>query len=94
MDEWEVVARFGSLGQPTRLAVLRSLLKVHPDGLNAGDIARMFDVPHNTMSAHLAVLSRAGLVLVERQGRVMNYRADLRGYRDLVHGPRLLRGAI
>lgn len=84
MDEWEVVARFGSLGQPTRLAVLRSLLKVHPEGLNAGDIARMYEVPHNTMSAHLAVLSRAGLVLVERQGRIMNYRADLRGFRELV----------
>ena len=26
----------------------------------------------------------AGLVLVERQGRVMNYRADLRGFRELV----------
>jgi ArsR family transcriptional regulator, arsenate/arsenite/antimonite-responsive transcriptional repressor / arsenate reductase (thioredoxin) len=84
MDEWEAVARFGSLGQSTRLAVLRSLLKVHPDGRNAGDIARMYEVPHNTMSAHLAVLGRAGLVLVERQGRVMNYRADLRGFRELV----------
>jgi ArsR family transcriptional regulator, arsenate/arsenite/antimonite-responsive transcriptional repressor / arsenate reductase (thioredoxin) len=84
MDEWDVVGRFGSLGQSTRLAVLRSLLKVHPDGLNAGDIARMYEVPHNTMSAHLAVLSRAGLVQVERQGRVMNYRADLGGFRELV----------
>jgi ArsR family transcriptional regulator, arsenate/arsenite/antimonite-responsive transcriptional repressor / arsenate reductase (thioredoxin) len=84
MDELDVVTRFGSLGQSTRLAVLRSLLKVHPDGLNAGDIARMYEVPHNTMSAHLAVLNRAGLVLAERQGRVMNYRADLRGFRELV----------
>jgi ArsR family transcriptional regulator, arsenate/arsenite/antimonite-responsive transcriptional repressor / arsenate reductase (thioredoxin) len=84
MDELEAVTRFGSLGQPTRLAVLRSLLKVHPHGLNAGDIARMYEVPHNTMSAHLAVLSRAGLVQVERQGRVMNYRADLGGFRGLV----------
>jgi ArsR family transcriptional regulator, arsenate/arsenite/antimonite-responsive transcriptional repressor / arsenate reductase (thioredoxin) len=84
MDELDVVERFGSLGQPTRLAVLRSLLKVHPDGLNAGDIARMYEVPHNTMSAHLGVLSRAGLVRVERQGRVMNYRADLGRFRELV----------
>ena len=84
MDELDVVARLGSLGQSTRLAVLRGLLKVHPDGLNAGDIARTYDVPHNTMSAHLAVLSRAGLVRVERQGRVMNYRADLGGFRGLV----------
>ncbi|TMK48211.1 MAG: protein-tyrosine-phosphatase [Alphaproteobacteria bacterium] len=84
MDEYDAVAGLGSLGQSTRLAVLRNLLKVHPDGLNAGDIARMCEVPHNTMSAHLGVLSRAGLVLVERQGRVMNYRADLGGFRGLV----------
>jgi ArsR family transcriptional regulator, arsenate/arsenite/antimonite-responsive transcriptional repressor / arsenate reductase (thioredoxin) len=44
----------------------------------------MHDVPHNTMSAHLAVLSRAGLVLVERRGRLMNYRADVGGFRELV----------
>jgi ArsR family transcriptional regulator, arsenate/arsenite/antimonite-responsive transcriptional repressor / arsenate reductase (thioredoxin) len=84
IDTSNAVAAFGSLGQPTRLAVVRNLLKVHPDGLNAGDIARMCEVPHNTMSAHLAVLSRAGLVLVRRQGRVMNYRADLGGFRELI----------
>jgi protein-tyrosine-phosphatase/DNA-binding transcriptional ArsR family regulator len=84
MDRLDTVAQFGSLGQPTRLAVLQSLLKVYPDGLNAGDIARKYDVPHNTMSAHLGVLSRAGLVQVERQGRVMTYRADLAAFRELV----------
>jgi len=84
IDEYDAVAGFGSLGQSTRLAVLRSLLKVHPDGLNAGDIARMYDVPHNTMSAHLSVLSRAGMVMVERQGRLMNYRADVLGFRRLI----------
>jgi ArsR family transcriptional regulator, arsenate/arsenite/antimonite-responsive transcriptional repressor / arsenate reductase (thioredoxin) len=84
MDTLDVVARFGSLGQPTRLAVLRNLLKIHPDGLNAGDIARKCEVPHNTMSAHLGVLSRAGLIVVERQGRVMNYRANVGGFRELV----------
>jgi arsenate reductase len=84
MDESDVVTRLGSLSQSTRLAVLRSLLKIHPDGLNAGDIARMYDVPHNTMSAHLSVLNRAGLVRVERQGRIMNYRADVGEFRQLV----------
>jgi protein-tyrosine-phosphatase/DNA-binding transcriptional ArsR family regulator len=84
MDEYDAILGFASLGQATRLAILRSLLKVHPDGLNAGDIARMCAVPHNTMSAHLSVLRRAGLVSVERQGRVMNYRADLREFRGLV----------
>ena len=36
------------------------------------------------MSTHLGVLSRAGLVQVERDGRTMNYRADVKAFRGLV----------
>jgi arsenate reductase len=79
-----VVARLAALGQTTRLAVIRSLLKAHPKGINAGDIARMCDVAHNTLSAHLNVLANAGLVTVERRGREMNYRVELKKYRSLV----------
>lgn len=78
------VARLAALGQTTRLAVVRSLLKAHPDGINAGDIARLCDVPHNTLSAHLNVLTNAGLVSVERRGREMNYRVELKRVRSLV----------
>ena len=41
-------------------------------------------VPHNTMSTHLAALMRGGLIAVARQGRSMNYRADLDGFRGLI----------
>jgi protein-tyrosine-phosphatase/DNA-binding transcriptional ArsR family regulator len=74
----------GSLAQPTRLAAFRQLLAAHPESLPAGEIARLCAVPHNTMSTHLGILSRAGLIAVERQGRVMNYRADLRAFRGLL----------
>lgn len=84
IDETRVIEGLGSLAQPTRLSAFRHLLAAHPDGLPAGDIARRCDVPHNTMSTHLTVLNRAGLITVERQGRLMNYRADLRSFRDLV----------
>jgi DNA-binding transcriptional ArsR family regulator len=47
----------------------RLLVSHEPHGLAAGEIARRAAVPHNTMSAHLAVLSRAGLVRPERRGR-------------------------
>lgn len=73
-----------SLAQPTRLVAFRYLLAAHPNGVAAGEIARHCDVPHNTMSTHLSILSRAGLVNVERQGRVMNYRANLDRFRGLV----------
>lgn len=36
------------------------------------------------MSTHLTILTRAGLVTVVREGRVMNYRADVRGFRGLI----------
>jgi protein-tyrosine-phosphatase/DNA-binding transcriptional ArsR family regulator len=84
IDVNDAIEGLGSLAQPTRLAAFRHLLAAHPESLPAGEIARRCDVPHNTMSTHLSILSRAGLIAVERRGRVMNYRADLGGFRELV----------
>lgn len=75
---------FGSLAQPTRLDAVRHLLAAHPKSLTAGDIARLCDVPHNTMSSHLGILQRAGLIAVDKTGRAMNYRADVAGFRALL----------
>jgi arsenate reductase len=36
------------------------------------------------MSTHLGILHRAGLVSVEKDGRSMNYRADVTGFRGLL----------
>ena len=73
-----------ALAQSTRLDVFRMLVKQEPDGLPAGEIARRLDVPHNTMSTHLAILSRAGLISVERHSRSMIYRVQLNAVRELV----------
>ncbi|MFI7843849.1 ArsR/SmtB family transcription factor, partial [Acinetobacter baumannii] len=53
------------------------LVRHEPDGVPAGELARLIDVPQNTMSAHLATLLRAGLVKSERQSRSIIYRAEL-----------------
>ena len=82
--EANAIEGFGSLAQATRLAAVRHLLAVHPQSLPAGEIARLCEVPHNTMSTHLGILSRAGLISVEKEGRSMNYRADVDGFRDLL----------
>lgn len=76
--------RFATIGQPTRLHAFRLLLSAYPESLGAGEIARRCEVPHNTMSTHLATLTRAGLIEVSKDGRAMNYRADAKRYRDLV----------
>jgi arsenate reductase len=82
--EASAIEGFGSLAQPTRLAAVRHLLAVHPQSLPAGEIARLCEVPHNTMSTHLGILNRAGLISVEKDGRSMNYRADVSGFQDLL----------
>src|ERR1700732_3763559 len=57
--------------------------KKEPKGVPAGELARLMAVPQNTMSAHLAILARAGLVIGERQSRSIIYRADLLRVREV-----------
>ena len=83
MESDSAIAALGALAQGTRLDVFRLLVRQEPTGLAAGEIARQLDVPQNTMSAHLGILARAGLVRSERQSRSIIYRADLDGLRAL-----------
>jgi ArsR family transcriptional regulator, arsenate/arsenite/antimonite-responsive transcriptional repressor len=83
MDETEVIAALAALAQPTRLETFRLLVAREPDGIPAGELARLIMVPQNTMSAHLAVLSRAKLIVGERQSRSIIYRANLERFRKV-----------
>jgi ArsR family transcriptional regulator, arsenate/arsenite/antimonite-responsive transcriptional repressor len=83
MDSDSALNALGALSQRTRLDTFRLLVKHQLDGLRAGEVARLIEVPQNTMSTHLAVLARAGLVLSERQSRSIIYRADLDRLRAL-----------
>ncbi len=83
MEKEQAILALAALAQPTRLDAFRLLAEHEPDGLPAGEVARRLEVPHNTMSTHLAVLARAGLIAPERQSRVINYRARLDGFREL-----------
>jgi ArsR family transcriptional regulator, arsenate/arsenite/antimonite-responsive transcriptional repressor len=83
MENEEAVLALAALAQPTRLEAFRTLVRHEPDGLAAGDLARLLEVPQNTLSAHLAILSRARLVSSERHSRSIVYRANLDEFRDV-----------
>jgi ArsR family transcriptional regulator, arsenate/arsenite/antimonite-responsive transcriptional repressor len=83
MDLDTATLALAALAQPTRLETFRLLVRHEPDGLPAGEVARQLDIPQNTMSAHLAVLTRAGLAMGERHSRSIVYRADLNRLREL-----------
>ena len=84
MDTQRTILALGALAQTTRLETFRLLIKHEPEGLPAGEVARQLDVPQNTMSSHLSILARAGLVRAERQSRSVIYRADLDGLREMM----------
>jgi DNA-binding transcriptional ArsR family regulator len=84
MESEQAILALAALAQSTRLDVFRLLAKHEPDGLAAGDIARSLAVPQNTMSSHLAILSRAGLVSAQRFSRSIFYRADLARFQAVV----------
>src|SRR5205807_5073185 len=78
------LAALAALGQPTRLDIFKLLMRHEPDGMAAGAIARAVGTPHNTLSSHLAILARSGLVYGARDGRSIVYRADVEAMRALV----------
>ena len=84
MESENVVLALAALAQSTRLDVFRLLAKHEPEGLAAGDIAKALSVPQNTMSSHLSILSRAGLVTAQRFSRSIVYRADLTRFQAVV----------
>jgi ArsR family transcriptional regulator, arsenate/arsenite/antimonite-responsive transcriptional repressor len=83
MDNLEAIAALAALAQTTRLDTFRLLVQREPDGIPAGELARLMAVPQNTMSAHLSILSRAGLVSGERRSRSIIYRANLERLREM-----------
>jgi ArsR family transcriptional regulator len=84
MDSLAAILIFSALAQETRLDLFRLLVRTEPDGIAAGELARRLAVPHNTMSSHLGILSRCGLIRSERRSRSIIYRADFEQLRAVV----------
>jgi ArsR family transcriptional regulator, arsenate/arsenite/antimonite-responsive transcriptional repressor len=83
MNEPEAIEALAALSHKTRLAVFKLLVSVGPEGVPSGDIARKLAVPATTMSTHLAVLTRAGLIAPHRDSRTVYYRLDIEGTQRL-----------
>jgi ArsR family transcriptional regulator, arsenate/arsenite/antimonite-responsive transcriptional repressor len=84
MDEINALAGLSALSQATRLQTFKLLVSREPDGVPAGELARLIGVPQNTMSAHLSILANAGLVVGERHSRSIIYRAEIARLREVV----------
>jgi DNA-binding transcriptional ArsR family regulator len=83
-DAGTAVVALAALAQPTRLAIFRRLVEYAPDGLTAGAIASALDLAPATLSFHVKELANAGLVVDQREGRHIRYRADVGAMNALI----------
>ena len=75
MENEPAILAMAALAQSTRVAAFKILVNHEPDGLPAGELARVL--------AHLSVLSRADLVTSERRSRTIVYRANLQTFQSV-----------
>lgn len=73
LDAYEAV--FTALAHPARRRVLLSIY-FNGGSMTAGEIAAMFAHAWQTTTRHLQVLEAAGLLSVEKQGRMRVYRLE------------------
>ena len=85
MENTSALDVFAALSQATRLEAFRLIVSHEPGGLPAGEVARLLKVPQNTMSTHLAILARAGLIAAERQSRTVIYRPVMERVREIAN---------
>lgn len=69
------VTALSALAHQGRLSAFRLLMQAGREGISAGEIARRLDVPPNTLSSNLTILTHAGLIDSRRDGRSVIYTA-------------------
>jgi ArsR family transcriptional regulator len=76
MDIAKISKRLEALGNPTRLAAYRLLVRAGEGGLAVGDLQDRLDIPASTLSHHLHKLIAVGLVDQERRSTTLICRAN------------------
>lgn len=84
MELKNAAVALSALSHVGRLSVFRLLVQAGREGVAAGEIARRLDVPPNTLSSNLNVLSHADLIESRREGRSIIYTARYENMTELL----------
>ena len=85
MEELEqAAARLEALGNPTRLAIYRLLVRAGENGRPVGRIQADLGVAASTLSHHIKHLEMAGLVLRRKEGVTHHCSANYANMDDLI----------
>jgi ArsR family transcriptional regulator, arsenate/arsenite/antimonite-responsive transcriptional repressor len=84
MESKTAIEALSALAHEGRLSAFRTLVRAGDEGLPAGDLARVLNMPPNSLSTNLGILARAGLVTSRRDGRSVIYAADYDGMASVI----------
>ena len=84
MNTTEAAGCLESLGNDKRLTLFRTLVRCGPAGLPVGKLQSRMKIPASTLSHHIAHLVNHGLVVQEREGRVLRCVANYRKMNGLL----------
>ena len=87
MDQKAALAALAALAQETRLELFRLLVMTGPEGLPAGVIAERLGVLPSSLTFHLNLLHRAGLISQRRRSRQLIYAAEYGAMTELLGLP-------
>jgi len=84
MDQLKAIEAFAALAQDTRMSIYRLLIRQQPHKLRVGEISERLNIVPSTLSGHLAILKRSGLLSSIRYQREIHYSADISTMNDLI----------
>jgi DNA-binding transcriptional ArsR family regulator len=84
MDQTSAIKVFESLSSGVRLDIYRLLVRTGPQGMVAGEIGGLLEVPPTNLSFHLKALTQTRLLSVVQEGRFQRYRANLGLMQELI----------
>jgi len=76
VESKDIIKVLSALAQESRLAVYRLLVRAGPEGLSAGRISELSNIPPSSLSFHLKELANAGLVSSRQESRFVIYSAN------------------
>lgn len=84
MENDNAIEAFAALAHDTRLRVYRLLVRAGRDGMPATEISNALNIVPSTLSGHLAMMKRSGLLTATRYSREIHYSANLKAINGLV----------
>ena len=72
------------IGNPTRLRIVRLLVRAGDEGLPVGQIQKRLDIPASTLTHHIAHLKTAGVISQRRRQAALICRIEFDVIRALV----------